>query len=122
MDRVHAFVGFAIVGGFALLTLWGLATWLIRRGPGRGFWWLLGGLQVALILQLVAGVILLAMGGSRDMLHYLYGVAFPVLILVGAHWLAREAFAHRPWAPFAMGSFFIFGLTLRALMTGLGIG
>jgi len=122
VDRVHAFVGFAIVGGFALLTLWGLGTWLIRRGPGRGFWWLLGGLQAALILQLVAGVILLAMGGSRDMLHYLYGVAFPVLILVGAHWLAREAFANRPWAPFAVGSFFIFGLTLRALMTGLGIG
>lgn len=122
MGRLHAFVGFAIVGGFALLALWGLATWLIRRGPGKAFWWVLGTLQAALILQLVVGLTLLAMGGSREVLHYLYGVAFPVLILVGAHWLGREAFADRPWVPFAVGSFFIFGLTLRALMTGLGIG
>ena len=122
MNGVHAFVGFAIVGGFALLALWGLATWLIRRGPGKAFWWLLGTLQAALILQLLVGLALLAMGGTRGILHYLYGVAFPVLILVGAHWLGREAFADRPWAPFAVGSFFIFGLTLRALMTGLGIG
>ena len=122
MNGVHAFVGFAIVGGFALLTLWGLATWVTRRGPGKAFWWLLGTLQAALILQLLVGLVLLAMGGTSGMLHYLYGVAFPVLILVGAHWLARDAFADRPWAPFAVGSFFIFGLTLRALMTGLGIG
>jgi hypothetical protein len=36
--------------------------------------------------------------------------------------LARDAFSHRPWAPFALAAFFSFGLTLRALMTGLGVG
>lgn len=122
MNALHVVVGFAIVGGFALLMLWGLVTWLIRRGPGRAFWWVLGTLQAALIVQLLVGLVLLLMGGGRGVLHYLYGVGFPALILVGAHWLAREAFADRPWAPFAVGSFFIFGLTLRALMTGLGIG
>jgi hypothetical protein len=37
--------------------------------------------------------------------------------------LARdENFRDRPWIPFAFASFICFGLTLRALMTGLGIG
>lgn len=122
MRDVHRFVGYAIVGGFGLLWLWGLATWIVRRGPGRAFWWLLGALQVSLIAQLVAGLVLLAAGGSQSILHYAYGVVFPVLVLVAAHWLAREVMPERPWAPFAVGAFFTFGLTLRALTTGLGIG
>lgn len=122
MDQVHAAIGFTIVGGFALLTLWGIATWLLRRGPGRPFWWLLGVLQGAILLQVAAGIVLLAAGGSQPFLHYMYGSAFPALVLFGAHWLAREAFADRPWAPFAVAGFVCFGLTLRALMTGLGLG
>jgi hypothetical protein len=51
-----------------------------------------------------------------------YGAIFPALVLGVAHVLARDAFSHRPWAPFAMAAFFCFGLTLRALMTGLGVG
>jgi hypothetical protein len=70
----------------------------------------------------LVGVILLLIGGRATILHIVYGAVFPALVLGVAHVLAREAFAHRPWAPFAMASFFCFGLTLRALMTGLGVG
>jgi hypothetical protein len=45
------------------------------------------------------------------------------VILAIGHALARDpAFRERPWVPFALASFICFGLTLRALMTGLGIG
>jgi hypothetical protein len=117
---LHAVVGWGIVGGFGVLSLWGLATWVLRRGPGRWFWWILGFVQGAVLLQAVAGVVLLVLGGRAPALHYIYGVIFPVLVLLVAHVLARDAFAHRPWVPFALASFFSFGLTLRALMTGLG--
>jgi len=117
---LHVLIGWGIVGAFALLWLWGLGTWISRRGPGRPFWWILTFVQVALIAQLVAGVVLMIAGGQRSLLHYVYGVIFPVLVLITAHVLAREAFAHRPWAPFALAAFFSFGLTLRALMTGFG--
>ncbi len=120
MRLVHLIIGWGIVGGFGLLWLWGMATWVVRRGPGRPYWWLLSLLQSAVLLQGVVGVVLLIAGLRASALHYVYGVVFPVLILLVAHVLAREAFADRPWFPFAWAAFFSFGLTLRALMTGLG--
>jgi hypothetical protein len=45
-----------------------------------------------------------------------------VVFAIG-HVLGREEpFRARPWIPFAMASFISFGLSLRALTTGLGIG
>jgi hypothetical protein len=122
LRTAHLAMGWFIVGSFALLMVWGLATWIIRRGPGRVFWWLVAAVQVVLIAQLVAGVILLVMGGRPPVLHYAYGIVFPALLLFGAHWVAREVIPERPWTAFAVASFIAFGLTLRALTTGLGIG
>lgn len=126
MRVVHQILGWAIVGGFGLLWLWSMGTWfgerVLRRvsGPGRPFWWVLGFLQGAILVQAIAGVILLLLGGRASALHYVYGVIFPVLLLLIAHVLARDAFAHRPWLVFGWAAFFIFGLTIRALATGSG--
>jgi hypothetical protein len=119
---LHLVAGSAIVGAFGLLTLWGLVTWIIRRGPGQAFWWVVGFVQGAVLLQSLVGVVLLLVGGRATILHIVYGAVFPALVLAVAHVLARDAFAQRPWAPFAVASFFCLGLTLRALMTGLGVG
>jgi hypothetical protein len=115
---LHVVAGWSIVVGFGILWMWGLGAWIFRRGPGRFFWWVVGYVQATVLIQGVVGVILLVAGGEVPVLHYVYGVIFPVLVLLTAHVLAREAFAHRPWAPFALAAFFSFGLTLRALMTG----
>ena len=126
MRLVHLIAGWSIVGGFAVLWLWGVGAWIgeraVRRisGPGRAYWWLLGFLQAALLVQGVAGVILLILGGRATALHYVYGIVFPALLLVVAHVLARDMFARRPYIVFAWAAFFNVGLTLRALMTGLG--
>ena len=122
MRALHLVAGSAIVGAFGLVTLWGLVTWVVRRGPGQAFWWVVGFVQGAVLLQALVGVALLLIGGRATILHIVYGAMFPALVLGVAHALARDAFAHRPWVPFAMASFFCFGLTLRALMTGLGVG
>jgi hypothetical protein len=117
---IHIVVGWAVVGGFGLLWLWGVGAALIRRGPGRLFWPVLAVLQVALLLQGIAGLVLIFTGLRASLLHYVYGIVFPLLVLLVAHVVAREMFAHRPWLPFAVASFFVFGLTLRALATGFG--
>ena len=76
-----------------------------------------------LLIQLIAGLVVLATGKRADSwLHYLYGVVFPAIVLVVAHVLGRGmANEEDTWKVFAVASFIIFGLTLRALTTGLGL-
>lgn len=121
--RVHAAIGFAIVAGWAVLFLGGLVLFALRRREaGRWFWAVLAVLQVLLGVQLVAGAVVLAGGERAGILHYAYGVVFPVIVLSIAHVMARAMDdPSDPWKVFAIASFFVFGLTLRALTTGLGL-
>jgi hypothetical protein len=121
--RVHEVVGFVVVGVFTVGWLFGLVLWISKRAAGDWFWRWLVAAQVVAITQAVLGIVLLAMGRRPSTsLHYVYGFG-PLVVIAIAHTLARDpAFEERPWAPFAIASFICFGLSLRALMTGLGIG
>jgi hypothetical protein len=138
VSDLHGYVGFAVVGVFAVGWLWGLGAWIARRGPGARYWVWLTVAQVVAGLQAVYGIVLLlfgrriAAGGTLGgLLHYIYGL-LPILLFVVAHVIARAGNASllgfseerriAPWVPFAWASFISFGLTLRALMTGLEVG
>jgi hypothetical protein len=122
MASFHEFIGFLIVGGWAALMLWGLLAWITKREPNPWFWRLLGVLQGILVLQLVLGLILWVTNPIPAFLHPLYGAVFPAIVLVIAHVLARGMDLESDrWKVFGVAAFFIFGLTLRALMTGLGL-
>jgi hypothetical protein len=120
---VHEAIGYAIVGAFAVLMLWGFGAWILKREPGRWYWTLLAVVQVTIGIQVVAGLILLAIYGvsRKPILHYLYGSLFPIIVLVIGHMMARDM-ERDQWKVFAVAAFICFGLTLRALFTGLGIG
>jgi hypothetical protein len=121
--ETHAFIGFVIVGGWFVIFAWGgLFWWPLHREPGPWYWRLLGVLQGILILQLVVGLILWLSNPVPTWLHPLYGALFPAIVLVIAHVLARGMDLEKDrYKVFAAAAFFIFGLTLRALMTGLGL-
>jgi hypothetical protein len=116
-------VGWVVVAGFGLLWLWPLGSWVARRTDIHPrYWTLLALLQGSLVVQVVAGLVLLALGRRQSLLHYLYGSFFPVLVLTGAHVVARDLQdEHAPWKVFGIATFIVFGLTLRALTTGLGL-
>jgi hypothetical protein len=120
---VHEVIGYGVVAAFGVLFLAGGVFWLRKREPGDWFWRLLAVVQVVLGVQIVVGLILLAIYGfdARPKLHYLYGSVFPVVVLVIGHVMARDM-ERDQWKVFAVAGFICFGLTLRALMTGLGIG
>ena len=135
MSALHRVVGFAVVAIFALGWIWGLAAKLMRRAPGDRYWAWLSVAQIVAGVQAVLGTILLllgrrvhAEGALGGTLHYVYGY-LPLLLFVVAHVVARAGDARAigierpvpPWVPFAWASFISFGLTLRALMTGLGL-
>lgn len=134
MSALHRIVGFAVVAVFALGWIWGLGATLVRRTPGDRYWTWLAAAQVVAAAQAVLGTILLIVGRRLEAegvlggtLHYVYGY-LPLLLFVFAHVVARAGDARvigidrpvQPWVPFAWASFVSFGLTLRALMTGLG--
>ncbi len=128
MTELHRYIGYAIPTGFAMLVLWTLYLVVRNKVPHDRFWTLLGFLQGAIALQVVVGAILFAVGlrpPPQDLrwLHYVYGGVFPAIVLIAAHRIAqRERFSEIPWIVFGFAAFINFGLTSRALMTGLGIG
>ena len=129
MGAAHTVIGYGVVGVFAVGWLWGGWALLRRRPPGEWFWTWLTVAQVVAGLQALFGIVLLLLGRrSASLLHYVYGFG-PLAVLVAAHVVAREgqrdqanSRSLQPWVPFSLGSFVCFGLALRALMTGLGVG
>ena len=122
MARFHELEGFVIVAGWGVLFLFGVGLFITRRDAGRVYWGLLTVLQVLLVVQLLAGIVLLISGGRQPLLHYLYGAVFPALVLGVCHVFTRGLEKPPYHMFFTIGSFFVLGLTARALMTGLGIG
>ena len=129
-------MGFAVVGVFTIGWVWGLIAWIRRKPPGEPFWRWVAVAQVVAGFQAVLGIVLLLLGRRvvtggelSNVLHYIYGL-LPLLLFVFAHVVARAGNASiigfpegrkmAPWVPFAWASFICFGLTFRALMTGLG--
>jgi hypothetical protein len=123
MNELHRWIGFLVVGVFSVGWVFGLVLWVARREAGDWFWRWLVAAQVVALVEAIAGVVLLLIGRQPSTwLHIVYGVG-PLAILGVAHALARDAaLRSRPWVAFAFASFICFGLTLRALMTGLGVG
>jgi hypothetical protein len=115
---VHRVQGMAIVAGWGLVFMWGLGLFLFKRDAGRLYWGLLAVLQVALGLQLVGGLIQLALGGQPEPLHWVYGAVLPAGVLVVCHILTRGLVRPPYHLFFTWAAPFIFGLTGRALMTG----
>jgi heme A synthase len=129
VGAVHTIVGFAVVALFSVGWVWGGWALLRKRPPGERFWTWLAMAQLGAGLQALLGIALLLLGRRpAALLHYVYGFG-PLAVLVVAHVVAREAQRERPgsrslqpWAAFSLASFVCFGLSLRALMTGLGLG
>jgi hypothetical protein len=122
---LHRYLGAAIVVLFVVIFLWGLVLLVLRRDEApNSLWAVQHWTENLLVLQVVTGLVMLAMGRRvvgepLVWLHYLYGSIFPLIAIVGGRiaGLRRE---RREYLGLAWGSFFALGLTLRALQTGCG--
>jgi hypothetical protein len=71
---VHLTVGIFVIASNLVAGVWGGVAWL-RSVPTVGFWYALRTAQVAVVLQVALGAILLLSGREASSgLHYLYGV------------------------------------------------
>ena len=79
MLAVHVVNGVLVVALSLVAGVWGAVAWL-RRQPTVGFWYLLRAMQVAVVLQVAFGSILLLSGRNASTgLHYLYGI-LPLIV------------------------------------------
>jgi hypothetical protein len=79
LDTIHLIMGIAVLATNLGAGIWGGIAWF-RQVPSTGFWYLLRTAQVAVVLQVLLGAILLLLGQeSADGLHYLYG-ALPIFV------------------------------------------
>ena len=141
MTDIHITVGILVIASNLLAGLWGGAAWL-RSIPTVGFWYALRIAQVAVVLQVALGSILLLSGREADSgLHYLYGL-LPLgvsLLAEGARAGAAERelvgldfeslpkarqrsiaaeIVRRETGIMAVSALVIFGLAVRAATTG----
>jgi len=141
LTDIHITVGILVIASNLLAGLWGGAAWL-RSIPTVGFWYALRIAQVAVVLQVALGSILLLSGREADSgLHYLYGL-LPLgvsLLAEGARAGAAERelvgldfeslpkarqrsiaaeIVRRETGIMAVSALVIFGLAVRAATTG----
>ena len=125
VETIHRFIGYSIPAGFMVLFLVAMFCLAAKKEPHSFFWGLLGAEQAIIVLQLLVGAVLFASGrvpasNGPSWLHYIYGAAFPGLVLLVAHVRARKAPA-APWLIFGVASFICAFSTFRAIQTGLGL-
>ncbi len=118
MVLIHSRTAITAVLFAFVLGAWALWSFVRGHGVSSSYW---GALVIGELLMLAQGLlgILLLLGGARpaDWLHLLYG------FLVALSWPAAYMYTHargdrREAGIYALVSFFIFGLALRAITTG----
>lgn len=140
MVAAHGILAEVVLGLTLIVGIWGVASWLLRR-PSVIFWYLLRAAQVAIVLQVAIGGLLLAADRSPgDDLHFLYGV-LPLVVMFVTEGMrvgvaAREmgdrdihdmeraeqravavSIVRRETGIMALGALISFALVLRAAMT-----
>ena len=115
---VHSRIALTAILYAVVMGAWAAWSYLRGQGVNSNYWGALIIGEIVMIGQGVIGIILVLSGQMpSDIIHFLYGV------LVALSWPAvyvyTNARAGRSEAAiYAIVSFFIFGLAVRAIMTG----
>ncbi len=118
LTSIHGRLALSAVVFALVMGLW--AAWDYVRGHdvSPSYW---GALAIGQVLMLGQGAIglLLALGGERppDLLHFLYGVLV-ALVWPAAYIYTNARTGRSQVGLYALASFFLVGLALRAIMTG----
>jgi heme A synthase len=105
-----------IITGF--IALWSAFLYFRRQGPGGSFRATLVLTEGLFIVQGLVGIAMFLQGARpHDPLHWLYGPLLVIVLPIAASYLSgrdnrREALVY------GLAALFMFGLTIRAFMTG----
>lgn len=134
LGEFHGYwLGVPVWASWVIIMVWALVLRLMGAGETPTFWRAVSVAQILLALQVVVGVVLLglwALGlgappvpGSafQSVFHVLYGLVFPLVVLVVGHRFAVQG-RMEPHTAFAVVGLVNFGLLFRAWQTGMLVG
>ncbi len=114
VSSFHNFWGYFAAGLTGLVGLWGVA--MPRRNPApRAFIWAVGAAIVAMLMQIVFGVILFSGGTDPGNQHVFYGVVIAVTLSFA--YIYRSQFRKRPTMYLGLLLLFTMGLSIRGILT-----
>ena len=100
-----------------LVGLWALGA---HRLPGlrtRALWWTTAAAQVAMFVQVAIGVGMVSgQGIDPPQFHMFYG--FVAIIAITILYSYRQQLRHRLYLLYGLGSLFVMGLGIRAVLVG----
>lgn len=104
---------FVAVVTTAVVGLWGLGLALLRRPPGRSFYWARNIAIGAMLIQVGAGLVLFGQGlRPGDNFHIFYGVV--IVVTFSLAYVYRAQLNQRPALWYGILLLFVMGLGLRA--------
>ena len=114
MNSIHTTWGWVAVGISGVVGLWGV---LMARRPEvpRAYYWAIGAAIVALLGQVVIGLILYSDGFNPGNQHIFYGVVIAVTFSFA--YIYRAQFRKRPALYYGLLLLFSMGLGIRGILT-----
>lgn len=115
-DFHENFAWFVIIGN-GLAGAWALTANWLRQLRTRAMWWFIALAEVTVFVQVTLGVILVNKYKFRfPKFHAFYG--FVAIIAIAIIYSYRVQMKHRLYLLYGVGSLFIAGLGIRAMLVG----
>jgi heme A synthase len=113
VSSFHTVWGYTAIAVSGIAGLWGVIA--RNREPGRAFFWAVGVAVVALLIQVVSGVVMLSSGNDPGDQHVFYGVV--IAVTLSFVYIYRPQFRKRPMLYYGLALLFSMGLAIRGIQT-----
>jgi len=111
----HKYWGYTAIVANAIAGVIALVAWRSRRARGRWVWWATIAAESAMMLQVLVGTVLVAVGHYKPVrFHMFYG--FVAFLTVGLAYQYRRSMRGRLEMFYGFVGLFIMGLGIRAVM------
>ena len=117
--RIHEGWAWVVIVGNGLAGLWALGANWLQQLRTRALWWFIGIAQATMFVQVILGVTLVARFKiPLPQFHAFYG--FVGIVAIAIIYSYRFQMKHRLYLLYGLGSLFVMGLGIRAMLIATG--
>ncbi|MXW62398.1 MAG: hypothetical protein F4Y27_08110 [Acidimicrobiaceae bacterium] len=111
---LHEIGGWSLIAANGAVGIWALLAHRYERFRGRPCWIAIGIAQLIVVVQTLTGVAIQVSNEGLGGQHELYG--FAAFVSVGIIFAYRNEMRDRPYLLFGLGSLWLMGLGIRAIL------